>query len=99
MDNGTLRTAIVNRLSRQLGREIDAGAVDYSVSFLDYPVGGHKLDSLSLVELVTSLEDELDAPILDAADIDEIDTLDKLAAFLSATAAPGRVASFVEQWV
>ena len=98
MDNGSLRVAIVNRLSRQIGREIDAGEVDYSASFLDGPVGGHMLDSLSLVELVTTLEDELEAPILDATEIEDVDTLDKLAEHIGATAAAGRVASFVEQW-
>ena len=98
MDDGRLRIAIVNRLSRQIGRSIEPGEVDYSASFLDGPVGGHTLDSLGLVELVTTLEEELDAPILDAEEIEDVDTLDKLARHIGATATADRVASFVQQW-
>lgn len=99
MDDGALRAAIVKRVSKHVGREIDPGDVDYSQSFLGGArVGGHTLDSLELVEIVTTLEDELDVPILDAKEIEEVDTIDKLAGHIGSEAPKERVESFTKQW-
>ena len=99
MTDDALRIAIVNRVSRQIGRAIDPAQVDYDQSFLTGArIGEHTLDSLELVEIVTTLEDEFGVPILDENDIEAIDTIDKLAAQIDAEAPAERVERFTTQW-
>jgi acyl carrier protein len=102
MITADLSTALVRRIADQLGFTLgDDEVVDPDASFFDaggFRFGAFEFDSMDFVEMIVTLESELGVAILDAGDVDDIDTLTKLAGHVDGQADPGVVATFVERW-
>ncbi|MFL5911046.1 MAG: acyl carrier protein [Gaiellaceae bacterium] len=97
-----LEAAIVRRVCVHLGHEPAPGeAIDHEASFFaadGFRLGDRELDSIDFVEMIVAIEDDLGVSILDAADVENIDSIQKLAAFAEASAATTRLNAFCEQW-
>ena len=89
---------IASRAETLFGVSIDAGQIDIDEGFLDvsgFQIGGTAFDSINLVELMVTLEDEAGANILDFDDVEQINTLRKLASHLIATSPPAQLDEFL----
>lgn len=97
-----LESAIVRRICVHLGHEPAPGEViDHDASFFGadgFRLGDRELDSIDFVEMIVTIEDDFGISILDAGEVEEIDSVEKLAAFARANADPARVDAFCEQW-
>ena len=97
-----LPDALVARVAHQIGLDLAAGEpVDRDASFFDaggFRFGGVDLDSMSFVEMLITLEDELGVALLDAADVAEFDSITRLAAYVEERAEPARVAALCRDW-
>lgn len=60
--------------------------------------GPHEFDSADLVEMVTTLEEELSIDLLELDSLDQIETVDKLAGFAIDSGPPGVIEAFTARW-
>jgi acyl carrier protein len=101
-DTLTLEGALVQRICAQLayepgpGETIDPGTSFFSVE--GFRIGKFELNSMDLVEMIVTLEEEFEIPILEGRDIREIDTIEKLSRFIASNASDGRVEEFCKRW-
>lgn len=97
-----LATALIKRIAARLGIELAPDApIDADASFFDeggFRFGGVDFDSMDFVEMLFSLEEETGVAILDAQDVEEFDTISKLAAYLEQHADPERIATLTAEW-
>jgi acyl carrier protein len=97
-----LEAAIVRRVCTHLGHEpAPDEVIDHDASFFapeGFALGDRELDSVDFVEMIVAIEDDLGVSILDAADVENIDSIQKLAAFAEASADTTRLNAFCEQW-
>ena len=102
-DTVTLEGALVQRICAQLGYEPAPGeTIDPGTSFFSvdgFRIGEFELNSMDLVEMIVTLEEDFEIPILESKDIGEIDTIEKLSKFIGSTASDGRVEEFCKTWL
>ena len=94
--------AIVRRICAHLGHEPAAGEViEHETSFFaadGFRLGDHEFDSMDFVEMIVTLEEDFQIAILDAGEIEDVDSIVKLASFAVERADRDRVEAFCRQW-
>lgn len=101
-DRVTLERALVQRICAQVAYEPGPGvSIDRGASFFSadgFHIGEYQFDSMDLVEMMLTLEDEFEISIVEGTDLEDIDTIEKLSSFIAASAPDGRVAKFCRSW-
>jgi acyl carrier protein len=98
----TLEDALVLRICAHLA--YDPGpdmAIEHRTSFFSvdgFRIGDYELNSMDLVEMILTLEEEFEVPILEGNDIADVDTIEKLSAYIASNAPDGRVEEFCRTW-
>lgn len=95
-----LAVALLRRMEAMLRQPYLPPEVVAEPLFVDgmLMIGGHKLDSLDLIEALVELEQELGVPILDRAELARAATLEGVARLFIARADPAAVERFCAQW-
>jgi acyl carrier protein len=98
----SLEDAVVRRICTQLAYEPGPDAnIDHKTSFFSvdgFRIGEYELNSMDLVELILTLEEEFEVSILEGNDISEIDTIEKLSTYIASNADEGRIEEFIKTW-
>lgn len=93
--------ALVGRVVQLFGLTVDIGTVHADAGFIGEEVisiGGHDFDSMDLLEMLVTLEDELGVALIDDVDVDRLGTLRAFAEHAGRHTPPERLAEFVERW-
>jgi acyl carrier protein len=96
-----LERAIMRRICACFALEPDTVTVDHGALLFDsagFEVAGHVLDSLSLAEVIVTLEHDLCVSILGTADLTDIESVAALARFLTHAAQPDALSVFEQEW-
>ncbi|MFL5913887.1 MAG: acyl carrier protein [Gaiellaceae bacterium] len=101
-DTLTLEGALVQRICARLAYEPGPGEkIDPARSFFSvdgFRIGEFELNSMDLVEMIVTLEEDFEIPILESNDLREIDTIEKLSTFIASNASASRVEGFCKTW-
>ena len=100
-ERSEVATAVIHRLAVHLELDVDDRKVDRDISFLDSPelmMDGLPLDSFDLVDALTALEEELHVRLGDG-ELQELDTINRLADAIGAAAPANDVDRFCAQWL
>lgn len=97
-----LEQALVRRVVHQLGLDLTgAPPLDVDASFFDtggFRFAGLDLDSMSFVEMLVGLEEQVGIALLDAPDVAEFDSISRLAAYVARHGDPVKVAALRQEW-
>lgn len=100
-DQNEIAVALVHRLAAHFDIEVDDEAVDRDQSFLNGPgltLDGQLLDSFDLVDALTRLEEELKVRLSDG-ELQELDTVNRVADAIRTVACPQDIDGFCAQWL
>jgi acyl carrier protein len=95
-----LQTAIIRSFARHIRHDVSPEVVDCDARFFEqsgFYLGEYVLDSLSLVEVIVTLESELHMAILDSGDSYLWDSIAKLSELMLASVDAARLEAFEER--
>lgn len=93
--------AIVRHAATALKVPEALGDFDIDAGFFTeegFAIGGHPLDSMDLMEVITMIEDDLQVPLLDSGTIDDIASIRRLSELIRSVTPAQSVQRYVEQW-
>jgi acyl carrier protein len=93
--------ALVGRVVQLFGLTVHADRIDADAAFIGQDavsIGGHELDSMDLLEILVTLEDELGVELIDDIDVDQLSTLRAFAEHAGRAAPAEALADFVDRW-
>ena len=96
-----LQVALIHRMGDYLGQSVDPDSVDCAQSFFDqsgFALGNYVLDSLTLAELMLTLEEDLDIEIVGDEELGRLGCVSAVADTLTERADPASLALFEEKW-
>jgi acyl carrier protein len=92
-----LQQAVVRVFAQHLGHDVNPDDVDCDARFFEqsgFYLGEYVLDSLSLIEIIVTLESKLNVEILGSGDVQRWDSVVKLSEFILAVAESPRLTAF-----
>ncbi len=93
--------ALVGRVVQLFGLTVDVDVIEADAEFMGddvISIGGHTFDSMDLLEILVTLEDELGVPIIEEIDVDELGTLRAFAERAGQQSPHEQLAAFVQRW-
>jgi acyl carrier protein len=93
--------ALVGRVVQLFGLTVDIDVVEGDAEFMGddvLSIGGHTFDSMDLLEILVTLEDELGVALIDDIDLDGLGTLRSFAERAGTQSPPEQLAAFVQRW-
>jgi hypothetical protein len=94
-------SAVVRRACVMFGVDSGSVVIDTTRNFFSldgFELGDHAFDSMDLVELLITLGDELDIPLIELTEDGDAHTLADVAAIIAASASTEVVAAFCARW-